>query len=68
MRTFLTDLGTMIKDNALWWGSNSHTIEWLEKEYLNQRVPGTKAYLETWTRKLRQLGEHTPDTREGGTG
>ena len=57
VRTFLTELGTRVKENAAWWGCNKHTVEWMEKEYLNQMVPGGKEYIETWTRKLRQLAE-----------
>ena len=57
VRTFLTELGTRMKDNAEWWNANHHTIEWMEKEYRNQRVPGSKEYIETWTRKLRKFAK-----------
>ena len=65
VRTFLTELGTRMKENAAWWGSNKHTVEWMEKEYLNQKVPGGKDYIETWTRKLRQFAEAGKPTEAG---
>ena len=57
VRGFLTELGAKVKENALLWGTNHHTVEWMEKEYPNQKVPGGKDDIEKWTRKLRLLAK-----------